>query len=144
MAVTTHYKGEAILIDASKKGSAKMLFSCAGATVPTLESLGTLTDVLAVHTQCFIKDEKLLTTRHESELEFTGNKKVKALLVAQEPNGNVHRWEYPDPMSADVDGVATNVEDRFLKPATADILIAAIAVFTGMTLTSCPCPIFEY
>lgn len=143
MAVTTVSKGSIIFVDTTKVGSSTVHFQAADYESPiTTASLDTLADALVAVSDCGLKAEHVIDQAREDEPTYTGNKDRKGLVVAQEPDGTVHKWEVPGIKVASCEIVEGTKGER-IKPATATTLVAAIATCTGLTLVALPCPVIQ-
>ena len=136
-------KGTMVFVDATKKGSAKVVVKAAAYGTPiTKVKLDTLADLILEHIDCGLKQESVLDIAREDSPTYAGNKDRKGILTCQEPDGTVHKWALPGIAATDCEIVEGTNGER-IKPAVAATLVAGFATCTGLTLTALTSPVIQ-
>lgn len=131
-------KGTITWPDSSKKGRAKVHVRGTGITKAKVEALAVVIDSFS---NCTHNASTLLDSTSVSPT-FEGNSDKKGVVVAQEPNGVVHKWLIPDVVDASKELVEGTDKERIV-PSDAETIVAAFATCTGLTLTALTCPIIQ-
>jgi hypothetical protein len=136
-------KGTITFVDATKMGSAKIVVRAFDYDSPiTKVALGVLAAAILAKSDCGLKESSAIDISREDTPDFTGNKDRKGLLVCQEPDGTIHKWEIPGIKTTDCE-VVEGTKGEQIKPASAATLAAAFATCTGLTLTALRSPVIQ-
>jgi hypothetical protein len=137
-------KGTMKFVDTTKRGSAKIVVKAKVYGTPiTKAKLDTLSDAILAMSDCGLKEESVLDIAREDSPTYAGNKDRKGVLVCQEPDGTIHKWQIPGIKAANCEIVANTNGER-IKPADAATLAAAFATCTGLTLTALESPVIQF
>lgn len=141
---TTVSKGSITFKDATQKGSAKIIVKAKDpALAPiTTAKLDALADAIALKSDCALAVETVLDIAREDAVTGTGNKDRKGVLVCQENDGTIHKWEIAGIKATDCEQLVGS-EGESIKPASATALATAFGTCIGAALVALPSRVIQ-